>query len=72
MIIREANIGKFGKLENQKYQFAPQINVIYGANESGKSTLMQFLKAMLFGLEKTRSEERRVGQECRSRWSPYH
>lgn len=54
MIIREANIGKFGKLENQKYQFAPQINVIYGANESGKSTLMQFLKAMLFGLEKTR------------------
>lgn len=54
MIIREANIGKFGKLENQKYQFAPQINVIYGANESGKSTLMQFLKTMLFGLEKTR------------------
>ena len=54
MIIREANIGKFGKLENQKYQFSQQINVIYGANESGKSTLMQFLKAMLFGLEKTR------------------
>ena len=54
MIIREANIGKFGKLENQKYQFAPRINVIYGANESGKSTLKQFLKAMLFGLEKTR------------------
>ena len=54
MIIREANIGKFGKLENQKYQFSQRINVIYGANESGKSTLMQFLKAMLFGLEKTR------------------
>lgn len=54
MIIKEVNIGKFGKLENQKYQFAPRINVIYGANESGKSTLMQFLKAMLFGLEKTR------------------
>ena len=54
MIIREANIGKFGKLENQKYQFSPQINVIDGANETGKSPLMQFLKAMLFGLEKTR------------------
>ena len=32
-----------------------------------------------FGLEmetitkkKNRSEERRVGKECRSRWSPYH
>ena len=23
-------------------------------------------------LEKVRSEERRVGKECRSRWSPYH
>ena len=23
-------------------------------------------------LERTRSEERRVGKECRSRWSPYH
>ena len=22
--------------------------------------------------QKTRSEERRVGKECRSRWSPYH
>ena len=24
------------------------------------------------GMEVTRSEERRVGKECRSRWSPYH
>ena len=23
-------------------------------------------------LENKRSEERRVGKECRSRWSPYH
>ena len=26
----------------------------------------------LVGLVGTRSEERRVGKECRSRWSPYH
>ena len=25
-----------------------------------------------FNTHKTRSEERRVGKECRSRWSPYH
>ena len=25
-----------------------------------------------FGYEQKRSEERRVGKECRSRWSPYH
>ena len=23
-------------------------------------------------IERYRSEERRVGKECRSRWSPYH
>ena len=25
-----------------------------------------------FSLDNLRSEERRVGKECRSRWSPYH
>ena len=31
-------------------------------------------KALRIALEEalTRSEERRVGKECRSRWSPYH
>src|SRR2546430_14932650 len=27
---------------------------------------------LMRGVEKQRSEERRVGKECRSRWSPYH
>ena len=26
----------------------------------------------LQGQDRSRSEERRVGKECRSRWSPYH
>ena len=26
----------------------------------------------VFNLNNMRSEERRVGKECRSRWSPYH
>ena len=26
----------------------------------------------IFTGDATRSEERRVGKECRSRWSPYH
>ena len=29
-------------------------------------------KAIAATIEKERSEERRVGKECRSRWSPYH
>ena len=30
------------------------------------------LVAVLVGNDPARSEERRVGKECRSRWSPYH
>ena len=31
------------------------------------------IKSWTFGeIKKPRSEERRVGKECRSRWSPYH
>ena len=38
-------------------------------------TLRQYAKGMAMGPatpEEGRSEERRVGKECRSRWSPYH
>ena len=37
-----------------------------GALHRGHLTLMQKAK------NENRSEERRVGKECRSRWSPYH
>ena len=30
------------------------------------------VKGIKFGFVRVRSEERRVGKECRSRWSPYH
>ena len=30
------------------------------------------LKQNLLKIQQPRSEERRVGKECRSRWSPYH
>ena len=38
-----------------------------GRSGAGKSTLLDAFSALT-----TRSEERRVGKECRSRWSPYH
>ena len=31
-----------------------------------------FVSYFAMVLYTTRSEERRVGKECRSRWSPYH
>ena len=32
----------------------------------------KYLEQIISSLKKARSEERRVGKECRSRWSPYH
>ena len=34
--------------------------------------MVSFAVQKLLSLIKSRSEERRVGKECRSRWSPYH
>ena len=33
---------------------------------------IDFQSGMTVLTGETRSEERRVGKECRSRWSPYH
>ena len=30
------------------------------------------ISSLIIGAYPGRSEERRVGKECRSRWSPYH
>lgn len=70
MQIKEANIFNFGKLQNKKYSFSDGINVIYGENEQGKSTLHAFLKGMLFGIEKGRG--RTAGGDTYSRYEPWH
>ena len=51
---------------------------VRNAEESRKLTLIQPTIAQiqqslpLDAFDKPRSEERRIGKECRSRWSPYH
>ena len=49
--------------------FAKGKRVIFGLNGGFAKR-----KRVIFGLNGgfARSEERRVGKECRSRWSPYH
>ena len=46
------------------FEFHNGITGIVGPNGSGKSNVADAVR--------WRSEERRVGKECRSRWSPYH
>src|SRR5689334_24889354 len=41
----------------------------YAAQVAGEDAAR---KAQEHGVRTLRSEERRVGKECRSRWSPYH
>lgn len=67
MQIREAKVYHFGKLEKCEFAFAPGINVIYGENEAGKSTLHTFLTAMLFGMEKGRGRK-----DDYQRYEPWH
>ena len=46
----------------------------YGVNRISVNpqTMQQRLLDLLGRRHRVRSEERRVGKECRSRWSPYH
>ena len=41
-------------------------------NIDGVPVYTTIAEAELWGSQYGRSEERRVGKECRSRWSPYH
>ena len=54
-------------------QAAAAVTAENTARAMGSGTLEVFATPALAALaEQTRSEERRVGKECRSRWSPYH
>ncbi len=48
MIIKKLNLLSFGKLKNKEITLSDNLNVIYGANESGKSTISAFIEAMLY------------------------
>ena len=52
------------------------LNKVNYSYKNGKSVLsdvsMEFEKGKFYTILGVRSEERRVGKECRSRWSPYH
>ena len=53
--------------------FMEDYNMINGTYASvGFSNYVSIFKDKYFIKALTRSEERRVGKECRSRWSPYH
>ncbi len=60
MKIIQLNISEFGGIKNRVIDLDGGFNIIGGANESGKSTVMLFIRFMLYGLPKkgSRTSER--------------
>ncbi len=69
MRILKLRIGHFGKLHNCEYEPGRGLNLICGENESGKSTIHAFIRAMLFGLDKPRG--RASKEDMYTRYLPW-
>ena len=58
MQIKQAHIINFGKLSDKTYDFDAGVNQIFERNGYGKTTLMAFIKAMLYGYTNKQKAER--------------
>lgn len=54
MKINKLQINAFGNLENKEIELSEKINIIYGKNEAGKSTLLKFIVDSLYGISKNK------------------
>lgn len=54
MKIEKLKINSYGKLKNSEINLNDGINVIYGKNEAGKSTLLKFIQNMFYGTSKNK------------------
>jgi len=69
MKIHSMILKNFGRFANKEIELKDGINLIYGENESGKSTLHTFLKGMLFGMERGRG--RAAASDTFSQYEPW-
>lgn len=58
MKIKSLDIINFGKFNNYHLDFDESFNLIYGLNESGKSTIHAFISFMLFGVNKANTKRK--------------
>ena len=52
---KEKKINNYGILKNKKINFENKLNIIYGKNESGKSTLLNYIKNIFYGISKNKN-----------------
>ena len=69
MKLLELHIDGFGKFHDRTISFEDGINIIYGKNEAGKSTLHTFIRGMLFGIERGRG--RAAKNDTYSKFEPW-
>lgn len=55
MKINNLKVNGFGKLNNKEIEFKNGINIVYGENESGKSSLLKFITSVLYGVSKNKN-----------------
>ncbi len=56
MVIRRLKIRNFGKIRDKEVELSPGLNVLYGENESGKTTMHTFIRSMFFGVRRLRGK----------------
>lgn len=54
MKIKNIKINSFGNLEDKDIELSDNINIVYGKNEAGKSTLLKFITNMFYGTSKNK------------------
>ena len=69
MIIRKINITSFGTLSDFSAELSDGLNIISGENESGKSTILAFIRFVLYGLPSRRSEDGLLEHDRALSWS---
>jgi uncharacterized protein YhaN len=68
MKIVELHIYGYGKLENISFRNMKMLQVFYGENESGKTTIMSFIHSVLFGFPTKVQNERRFEPKLNSKY----
>ena len=70
MKIKKLDLWSFGKFHKKSLDLKEGINVIYGPNESGKSTIHQFILGMFYGFNTywTKSHSYRQEQDLYAPW----
>lgn len=71
MLFTKLKLNYFGKFNNLEIELKPGINLIYGENEAGKSTIHTFIKGMLFGIERLRGRGAASKDDVYTRYLPW-